>query len=120
MCDNAEVKNIEDYIEAVTASSAKRQTGFLAQEVDSLAQVLGYEFSGVHRPSTAEDHYTIGYEQFVVPLVKAVQEQQAQLDEVRREQEVIKALLHARSRMDVRGGPVNEPRTSVETYGPLD
>jgi hypothetical protein len=42
--------------------------------------VLSFEFSGVHRPIDEKDHYTIGYEQFVVPLVKAVQEQQEQLE----------------------------------------
>ncbi|MBL7953239.1 MAG: tail fiber domain-containing protein [Flavobacteriales bacterium] len=93
MRDSAHVQEAEDYNAAVTAASAKRQTGFLAQEVDSLAQDLGYEFSGVHRPLTERDHYTIGYEQFVAPLVKAVQEQQAQLEEVRAEQRAILAKL---------------------------
>lgn len=77
------------YIQAARASSTVRHTGFIAQEVDSLAQALGFEFSGVHRPTEATDHYTIGYEQFVVPLVKAVQQQQAQLDAVRAEQQAI-------------------------------
>ncbi len=58
--------------------------------MDSLAIALGYEFSGVHRPRVPTDHYTIGYEQFVVPLVKAVQEQQEQLLEVRAELEAMK------------------------------
>ena len=95
-------------------------SGFLAQEVEQAARSIGYNFSGVDAPKNDKSLYGLRYAEFTVPLVKAVQEQQAQLDEVRREQEVIKALLHARSRMDVRGGPVNEPRTSVETYGPLD
>lgn len=76
--------------QAIEAASSVRHTGFIAQEVDSLAQSIDFEFSGVHRPAVATDHYTIGYEQFVVPLVKAVQEQQAQLDAVRAEQAMIR------------------------------
>ena len=77
------------YAEAAATSSSVRRVGFIAQEVDSLASALGYEFSGVHRPVSEQDHYTIGYEQFVVPLVKAVQEQQAQLGNVRAEMDAM-------------------------------
>ncbi len=87
------------YAHAMANVAAMRQTGFLAQEVDSLANALGYEFSGVHRPVVPTDHYTIGYEQFVVPLVKAVQEQQEQLEQIRAEQAQIRA------RMDAVGEP---------------
>ncbi|HQV39761.1 MAG: tail fiber domain-containing protein [Flavobacteriales bacterium] len=80
MRDSARTEERSAYTEAVAAASSKRHTGFIAQEVDSLARVLSFEFSGVHRPIDEKDHYTIGYEQFVVPLVKAVQEQQEQLE----------------------------------------
>lgn len=90
MRDSADAQEQRAYAEAMANAPAMRQTGFLAQEVDSLANALGYEFSGVHRPTASTDHYTIGYEQFVVPLVKAVQEQQEQLLEVRTEMEMMK------------------------------
>ena len=81
------------HAQASAASSAVRRTGFIAQEVDSLSRAIGFEFSGIHRPIAEGDHYTIGYEQFVVPLVKAVQEQQAMLGVVRAEQqEILKRL----------------------------
>ncbi len=90
MRDSADVEEYTAYQEASAHASAVRQTGFLAQEVDSLAQAIGYEFSGLHRPTGPTDHYTIGYEQFVVPLVKAVQEQQGQLTEARAEMEAMR------------------------------
>lgn len=93
--------------QAVQVAEAMRHTGFIAQEVDSLAQALGFEFSGVHRPTEPTDHFTIGYEQFVVPLVKAVQEQQVQLEAVRAEQLV---LLHAVERMRPPVVPSPEPK----------
>ncbi|MBP6091851.1 MAG: hypothetical protein KA521_11415, partial [Crocinitomicaceae bacterium] len=34
----------------------------------------GYDFSGVQKPQNANDTYAVRYAEFVVPLVKAVQE----------------------------------------------
>jgi hypothetical protein len=53
-----------------------RRSGFIAQEVEQAAQASGYDFSGIVRPRTEQDHYSLSYEAFVVPLVKAVQEQE--------------------------------------------
>ena len=60
-------------------SSAAVHTGFLAQDVERTALALGFRFDGVHAPANARDHYGLGYAQFVVPLVKAIQEQQVQI-----------------------------------------
>ncbi len=69
------------------------QTGFVAQEVEKAAQELGYNFSGVDAPKNSKDFYGLRYAEFVVPLVKAVQElneQNAALEErVRRLEELI-------------------------------
>jgi hypothetical protein len=53
-----------------------RRTGFIAQEVEQAANASGYDFSGIIKPKTEQDHYSLSYDAFVVPLVKAVQEQQ--------------------------------------------
>ena len=53
-----------------------RRSGFIAQEVEQAANASGYDFSGLIKPKTDEDHYSLSYDAFVVPLVKAVQEQQ--------------------------------------------
>lgn len=52
-------------------------TGFIAQEVEGVAKQLGFAFSGVEPAKNANDTYSLRYAEFVVPLVKAVQEQQA-------------------------------------------
>lgn len=57
-------------------STAVRQSGFIAQEVEKAAEQSGYNFNGIHKPDNDNDHYSLAYSQFVVPLVKAVQEQQ--------------------------------------------
>lgn len=75
-----------------------RRTGFIAQEVEQAAAASGYDFTGVVRPVNAEDHYSLSYESFVMPLVKAVQEQQQQIGELKKmvaeQQKMIDQLLH--------------------------
>ena len=53
-----------------------QQSGFIAQEVEVAMKECNYNFDGIHIPLNENDNYSIAYSQFVVPLVKAVQEQQ--------------------------------------------
>ena len=53
-----------------------RNSGFIAQEVEELANNLGYDFSGVVKPENEQSMYLLRYAEFVVPIVKAMQEQQ--------------------------------------------
>jgi hypothetical protein len=50
------------------------RTGFVAQEVEEAAKKIGYDFSGVDKPANENTPYGLRYSEFVVPLVKAVQE----------------------------------------------
>lgn len=65
------------------------QTGFIAQEVEQAANGLGYDFSGVDKPKSENDFYGLRYAAFVVPLVKAVQEQQHLINEMKRVTDVL-------------------------------
>jgi hypothetical protein len=58
-------------------------TGFIAQEVEQAAKDLGYDFSGVDKPQKEGGLYALRYAEFVVPLVKAAQEQQLMIDELK-------------------------------------
>jgi trimeric autotransporter adhesin len=50
-------------------------SGFIAQDVEKAADSIGYNFSGVDKPKDAnQSFYGLRYGDFVVPLVKAVQE----------------------------------------------
>jgi trimeric autotransporter adhesin len=51
-------------------------TGFLAQDVEDAAKQSGFEFSGVDKPRNTDGLYGLRYAEFVVPLVKGMQEQQ--------------------------------------------
>jgi hypothetical protein len=63
--------------EEIAGKQAKSKiiyTGFVAQEVEQTAKKLNYDFSGVDAPKNSNDFYALRYGDFVVPLVKAVQE----------------------------------------------
>jgi len=66
--------------------TAIRYTGFLAQDVEKAAESIGYNFSGIDKPQHDKDNYSLRYAEFVVPLVKAVQE-------LSKENELLKAEL---------------------------
>ena len=57
------------------------QTGFIAQEVEKVANEIGFDFNGVDKPKNENDYYGLRYAAFTVPLVKAVQEQQEMIEE---------------------------------------
>jgi len=62
-----------------TAIAEKEQvvfTGFVAQEVEQAAKDAHYDFSGVDKARHYNGLYGLRYAEFVVPLVKAMQEQQ--------------------------------------------
>lgn len=63
------------------ASTSIRQSGFLAQEVEDAVKKSGYNFSGLHVPENDNDNYSLSYAQFVVPLVKGMQEQQQMIED---------------------------------------
>jgi len=71
----------------------KVQSGFLAQDVEKSAKELNYDFSGVDAAKNDKDLYGLRYAEFVVPLVKAVQELSAQNDALKSENEALKSRL---------------------------
>lgn len=84
---NLDIKGIDDFLhpsspgkataednDAINAKEAIVYSGFVAQEVEKAASESDYDFSGVDAPKNEKDLYGLRYAEFVVPLVKAVQE----------------------------------------------
>jgi trimeric autotransporter adhesin len=69
-------------------------TGFIAQDIDTVANKLNYKFSGLEKPSNKDDYYGLRYDEFVVPLIKAIQEQQEILKTLKKELAEIKEINH--------------------------
>jgi hypothetical protein len=78
------------YQQHLVKLSQKREIGFVAQDVEKLIREKGYSFNGVYAPQNDNDNYGLDYSKFVVPLVKAVQEQQSIIEE---QQKLIDELL---------------------------
>lgn len=76
--------------------SKVRYTGFVAQEVEAAAQKVGFDFSGIDKPRGSKDIYALRYAEFVVPLVKGIQEQQKEIEkqqkDIEKQQKEIDAL----------------------------
>ena len=72
----------------IASRKAKEQviySGFIAQDVEKTAKELNYDFSGVDAAKNDKDLYGLRYAEFVVPLVKAVQELSAKNDELQKQ-----------------------------------
>lgn len=84
----------------VYQTASQRESGFIAQEVEAAARKNDFTFSGVDAPTNGKALYGLRYGDFVVPLVKAVQEQQTliekqtlTIDTLKRENEDIRQRL---------------------------
>jgi len=84
------VKGLNEYYEKATRSADKAvkaetdksegaaakivYNGFVAQEVELAAKKLDFQFSGVDVPETKDGLYGLRYDNFISPMVKAMQE----------------------------------------------
>jgi hypothetical protein len=75
-----ERKNANRTWEGKYDNEKNRHTGFIAQEVEAAANKTSFDFSGIKVPKNDASHYALRYSSFVVPLVKAVQEQQEMIE----------------------------------------
>lgn len=62
-------------------------SGLLAQDVSKILDEMKIPFSGIVKPESENDFYSIRYAEFTIPLIKAVQEQQEQIDLLKQKNE---------------------------------
>jgi trimeric autotransporter adhesin len=77
--------------QAISEKERMRLSGFVAQEVETAAKETGYDFSGVDKPNNANGLYALRYSNFVVPLVKAVQEMNTRILTLEKENAQLKS-----------------------------
>lgn len=100
---------LKQYAEALDKKEKISYSGFVAQEVEKAAQKLGYDFSGVYKPQNDQDAYGLSYAEFVVPLVKAVQELSKMNDD---KEEMIKDL---NTRLEKLEAMMNAPQSDISS-----
>lgn len=61
--------------------------GVIAQEIKTILDEKGIDFGGYqdHKIKGGEDVLTIGYTEFIGPIIKAIQEQQAMIDDLKQQ-----------------------------------
>jgi trimeric autotransporter adhesin len=77
------IYSLQKFKEARIAKEKIVYSGFIAQDVEKAAKELNYDFSGVDAAKNSTDLYGLRYSQFVVPLVKAVQELSSENDDLK-------------------------------------
>ena len=69
-------------VNARDKASQQWHHGFIAQDVEELVRKLNVKFDAVEKPADAEGLYGLRYSEFIVPLVKAVQQQNQVIEEL--------------------------------------
>ena len=85
----------------------KRFIGFIAQEVEQAALDSGFDFPGIDVPHNEKEVYSLRYSDFIMPLVKAVQEQQVMIENLKKENQALKA---QSARMDILEAEISQIR----------
>lgn len=98
--------------------------GFIAQDVEAAAKKLNYDFSGVDKPTSKDGLYGLRYSDFVVPLVKAVQELSKQNDDLKdivaKQQAQINAILEKLNTADQSTASVNSKTVILSDIASLE
>ena len=73
----------ENLVNDGTHTRTRYHHGLIAQEVAEIIEESGVDFGGYqdHKKGEGEDVLSIGYDELIGPLIKAVQELKAELDE---------------------------------------
>ena len=87
--DRRKIRAFTGNTNATNSDVSQKTIGFIAQEVEQAVSANNYVFTGVKTPVNEKDHYGLKYAEFVVPLVKGMQEQQ---DMIQAQQALIETL----------------------------
>jgi len=110
-------KIIQPSQEEMNARHAQEQvisTGFIAQDVEAAAKKLGYDFDGVDAPKNDKDLYGLRYSEFVVPLVKAVQELSQENNALKSEVQDLKSEMEQLKSLVLSGGQSKTSDATVQ------
>lgn len=82
----SEACKLENLTHDGTHKRSRFHQGLIAQEVKAVMDSMGVDFGGYqdHKINAGQDVLTIGYEELIPPLIKAIQELKAEFDEYKR------------------------------------
>jgi acetyltransferase-like isoleucine patch superfamily enzyme len=82
---------------AMNDKEKKVYTGLIAQDVEAAAEKLNYDFSGVYKPQSDKDIYGLSYSEFIMPLIKSVQQLSQQNTDLQNQINALKTTISATS-----------------------
>jgi trimeric autotransporter adhesin len=88
----------------ISDKTEKVHDGFIAQDVEAALTRLGVQFSGLNAPTSDSTHYSLSYPTFVVPLVNAVKELDAENQKLKSEIEQLKNQIKQQKAPTTEGG----------------
>ncbi len=88
-----DLKDNAEEAKTIAQNEKKIYSGFIAQEVEKASKETGFNNDIVDAPKNENDFYGLRYAEFVVPLVKAVQELSAENDSLKKRLDKIERLL---------------------------
>lgn len=68
--------------------------GFLAQDVQKAAEESGFDFPGIDIPKNEKEVYSLRYSDFIMPMIKAIQELKTENDMLKEEIGKLKTILN--------------------------
>jgi hypothetical protein len=95
----SELYRIWDVTESLSSKSdyseveKTRYIGFLAQDVEKAASETGFDFPGIDVPQNEKEVYTLRYNDFIMPLVKGMQEQQTMIENQQKQIDELKQMV---------------------------
>lgn len=108
----------QKYMENTNTLNTKDITtnGLIAQDVEKVAQKVGYSFDGVNKPTNDNGNYSIAYSQLVMPLISTVQQQQKQIDTLQQQIDELKKMVVALTNQSI---PSKPNPTDFSTNNPV-
>ncbi len=83
-----------------TEAEKETRIGFVAQDVEKAAKECGFNFPGIDIPRNDKEVYTLRYVDFIMPMVKGMQEQQTiienqnkKIDDLQKQIDELKAMI---------------------------
>jgi hypothetical protein len=76
-----DIRTLSEITHDGSKTRSRRHNGFIAQEVKKIMDDLGFDFAGYqdHSKNGGDDVLSIGYEEFIPPMIKVIQDQDKEI-----------------------------------------
>ena len=89
---NDSTRSFDEVINDGSKTRTRYHHGLIAQEVGEVIDETGIDFGGYqdHKVNGGDDMLSLGYTELIAPMIKAIQEQSAMIEELKKEIALLK------------------------------